>query len=58
MYCKVGAILHIVSNPKHFSMLVENNYLVLFEYMDIHILINSFTANPGCWQMHVAHILP
>ena len=29
----------------HISMLVENNYLVWFEYVDFHILINPLPAN-------------
>ena len=39
------------------SMFVNDNRLVQFEYVEYHILINSFIANPGYWQMCVESIL-
>ena len=38
-------------------MFVNDNRLVQFEYVEYHILINSFIANPGYWQMCVESIL-
>ena len=43
--CKAGRGFHIHWNAKHCSMLVDGNYLIWFEYPDINILINPFTAN-------------
>ena len=57
MCCKADAFIHILWNAKHFSVLVENTYLVGFEYTDFPILISPFTANPGYWQMCVGYIL-
>ena len=46
MCFKAGIILHIQLNAKNFSWLVDN-YLIWFEYAEIQILINPFTANLG-----------
>ena len=56
MCCKAGTVLHILWKAKHFSMLVENRHLGWFEYVDFHIQVNPFTANPGYWQMCVGYI--
>ena len=57
MYYKADIFLHIPWNAKHLSMFVENGYLIRFDYTDFLILINSFTTNPGYWQIYVEHIL-
>ena len=54
--CYAATVLYILWNAKHFSILVENNYQVCFQYTDFHISINPFTAIPGCWQMCVRYI--
>ena len=37
----------MLCNAQHFSMLVEKNYVVEFEYAEFSVLIIPFTANPG-----------
>ena len=57
MYYKANLFSHNLSNTKHFSVFVENNYLVLFENTDYWIMINHFTTNPGYRQICVDCIL-
>ena len=45
MCFKAGTVLTWIA--KHFSVLVDNNDLISFEYTNFHILINPFTANSG-----------
>ena len=42
MCYKAGVFLLIVCSAKPFSMLVEKNHLVQFQYTDFLILINSY----------------
>ena len=56
MGCQAGTVLRILWNTKHFPMLVENTYIIWFEYTEFHIFINPFTAIIGNWQMCVRYI--
>ena len=47
MCFKADTVLRSQWNAKYFYILVKNINLIWFEYTDINILINPFTANPG-----------
>ena len=49
-------LFHILWNAKHFSMFVDNNHLIWFNYTDILISINHSTADLGYWQICIEHI--
>ena len=60
MFCDLEANWNILQgwyiftyavHAKDFSLHVENNYLVLFEYTDFDISIKPFDGQPLYWQM-------
>ena len=57
MYCQADIILHILWIAKHYSMFVENKYLVWFYYTSFVILVKPFTTNLGYYQICIAYIL-
>ena len=52
MCCKADMFLHSVCNAKQYSMLVENNHLIQFQYSNFLILINPFTTITGIGKVY------